>query len=59
MTVHADSDRMRSRIASLLPQLSEKLRNLGVEIDDTNNGGAVFDGFSAETIEIRGVDATA
>ncbi len=56
---HAESIPKKLEIAEFLPELGEKLRNLGVEIDDTNNGGAVYDGFSAETPEIRGVDATA
>ena len=56
---HAESIPIKSEITEFLPELGEKLRNLGVEIDDTNNGGAVYDGFSAETHEIRGVDASA
>jgi len=59
LAIHADSTVIQSRIDGLLPELAEKLRNLGVEIDDTNIGGTVFDGFTAETTEIRGVDATA
>jgi hypothetical protein len=59
LVIHADSTVIQSRIDGLLPELAEKLQNLGVEIDDTNIGGTVFDGFTAETTEIRGVDATA
>lgn len=57
--IHSYSREEQSKLIHLLPELREKLRNLGVEIDDTNNGGAVFDGFTAETHEIRDVDATA
>jgi len=59
VSLHVESIPTHSEFLRFLPELEEKLRNLGVEIDDTNNGGAVFDGFTAETREIRGVDASA
>lgn len=57
LAIHAETTAMRQRLVRLLPELAEKLRNLGVEVDDTINGGKIFDGFSSDHIPMQGVDA--
>lgn len=59
LTLFAASAAMQRRLGELLPELTEKLRNLGVEVDDTINGDQICDGFSSETFPTGGVDATA
>jgi len=58
LQIFCSNPTLLGRIERLLPRLSEKLRNLGVEIDDTNSGGTAFDGFTIGETDIKGVDTS-